>query len=151
MSKSALQIARILFPSEYHSIIQYLSLSDSIQKNCNEFSGRKRYCTCASKQNNKAPSYKGDTMSFEKDLFNQIKAAIPTMNVRRFSKYCGKSDGYYGSITAQALPISTNALLHLAEMLTHVQSHTPSKALDRALVMITETVAHRMQIGRAHV
>jgi hypothetical protein len=93
----------------------------------------------------KAPSYKGDTMSFEKELFNQIKAAIPTMNVRRFSKYCGKSDGYYGSITAQALPISTNALLHLAEMLTQVQSHTPSKALDRALVMITETVAHRMQ------
>lgn len=97
------------------------------------------------RQQVKQREYKGDTMSFEKDLFNQIKAAIPTMNVRRFSRYCGKSDGYYSSITAQALPISTNALLHLAEMLTQVQSHTHSTSLDRALVMISETVASRMQ------
>lgn len=84
-------------------------------------------------------------MTFTNDLYDKIKAAVPDMTVRRFSRYCGRSDGYYGSITAQALPLSTNALIHLAEMLTHMQSLKPSHALDAALVMIAEEVAHRMQ------
>ena len=84
-------------------------------------------------------------MTFTNDLYDKIKAAVPDMTVRRFSRYCGRSDGYYGSITAQALPLSTNALIHLAEMLTHMQSLKPSHALDAALVMIAEEVARRMQ------
>lgn len=84
-------------------------------------------------------------MTFTNDLYGKIKAAVPDMTVRRFSRYCGMSEGYYGSITAQALPVSTNALIHLAEVLTHMQSLKPSHALDAALVMIAEEVARRMQ------
>lgn len=84
-------------------------------------------------------------MTFTNDLYGKIKAAVPDMTVRRFSRYCGMSEGYYGSITAQALPLSTNALIHLAEVLTHMQQIKPSHALDAALVMIAEEVARRMQ------
>lgn len=84
-------------------------------------------------------------MTFTNDLYDKIKAAVPDMTVRRFSRYCGMSEGYYGSITAQALPLSTNALIHLAEVLTHMQQIKPSHALDAALVMIAEEVARRMQ------
>lgn len=84
-------------------------------------------------------------MTFTNDLYDKIKAAVPDMTVRRFSRYCGRSDGYYGSITAQALPLSINALIHLAEVLTHMQQIKPSHALDAALVMIADEVALRMQ------
>lgn len=90
-------------------------------------------------------NYKGDTMTFTNDLYGKIKAAVPDMTVRRFSRYCGMSEGYYGSITAQALPLSTNALIHLAEVLTHMQQIKPSHALDAALAMIADEVARRMQ------
>ena len=83
-------------------------------------------------------------MTFTNDLYDKIKAAVPDMSVRRFSRYCGMSDGYFGSITAQALPLSTNALIHLAEVLTHMQQIKPSHALDAALVMIAEEVARRI-------
>lgn len=90
-------------------------------------------------------NYKGDTMTFTNDLYGKIKAAVPDMTVRRFSRYCGMSDGYYGSVTAQSLPLSTNALIHLAEVLTHMQQIKPSHALDAALAMIADEVARRMQ------
>ena len=84
-------------------------------------------------------------MNFKEDLYEKIKTAVPDMTVRRFSRYCGKSEGYYGSISAQDLPLSTNALLHLAEVLAHMQSIKPSHALGTALTMIAEEVARRMQ------
>lgn len=84
-------------------------------------------------------------MTFKQDLYDKIKTAVPDMTVRRFSRYCGKSDGYYGSITAQSLPLSTDALIHLAEVLMQMQKIKPGQALDAALVMIAEEVARRMQ------
>lgn len=84
-------------------------------------------------------------MKFNKDLYGVIKCAMPEMTVRQFSRYCGRSEGYYGSITAQALPLSTNALLHLAEMLTHRQKLDQTQALNSALAMIAQEVANRMQ------
>jgi len=67
------------------------------------------------------------------------------MTVRRFSRYCGKSEGYYGSIIAQNLDLSTNALIHLAEVLTYKQAHTPCREIKQALFTITEEIADRMQ------
>jgi len=84
-------------------------------------------------------------MDFKSKLYGKIKTAMPDMTVREFSRYCGKSEGYYGSITAQDLPMSTNALLHLAEVLAHAQAKQPSQALNSALTMIAEEVANRMQ------
>ena len=84
-------------------------------------------------------------MNFKNRLYEKIKTAMPDMTVREFSNYCGKSEGYYGSITAQNLELSTNALLHLAEVLSHIQTQQPNPALGTALTMIAEEVADRMQ------
>ena len=43
-------------------------------------------------------------MTFTNDLYDKIKAAVPDMTVRRFSRYCGMSEGYYGSINTQCSP-----------------------------------------------
>ena len=89
-------------------------------------------------------------MSFTKQIFDMASMALPDMTTRTFSRYCGKSDGYYGSITAQSLPLSTDALIHLAEVLTQMQKIKPGQALDAALVMIAEEVAQRMQNISTH-
>ena len=80
-------------------------------------------------------------MNFKNRLYEKIKTAMPDMTVREFSNYCGKSEGYYGSITAQNLELSTNALLHLAEVLSLIQAQQPNPALGTALTMIAEEVA----------
>jgi len=84
-------------------------------------------------------------MDFKNRIYERVKTAMPSMTVRDFSNYCGKSEGYYGSITAQNLELSTNALLHLAEVLSHIQAQQHNLALGSALTMIAEEVADRMQ------
>lgn len=84
-------------------------------------------------------------MTSTKDIYELTQKAIPDMTVRQFSRYCGKSEGYYGSIIAQDLELSTNALIHLAEVLTYKQTHTPCLGIKQALVNITKEIADRMQ------
>ena len=84
-------------------------------------------------------------MKSTKDIYELTQKAIPDMTVRRFSRYCGKSEGYYGSLIAQNLDLSTNALIHLAEVLAHKHTHTPCSCIKKVLVTITEEIADRMQ------
>ena len=84
-------------------------------------------------------------MTFTNDLYDKIKAAVPDMTVRRFSRYCGKSEGYYGSISAQNLPISTHSLLYLSEVLEHKKAESPNKHITELQLMIAQEVARRMQ------
>lgn len=58
-------------------------------------------------------------MALIRDLYEEVKGIFPETTTRQFSNYCGMSDGYYGSVMAQKLPISTNALIVLAEVLEH--------------------------------
>lgn len=91
-------------------------------------------------------------MNFTQTIYNKVYQAMPNITTRSFSRYCGKSAGYYGSITAQNLPISTNALICLAEVLEaskvlHERSLTEQKLRDIELAqqMIADEVATRMQ------
>lgn len=90
-------------------------------------------------------------MTFTRRLFEQVREAIPNTTARTFSKDCGMSDGYYGSITAQNLPISTNALLYLAEVLECrkelMHELTPARlaGIETAQQMIASEIAQRMQ------
>ena len=79
---------------------------------------------------------KGEDVRSTKDIYELTQKAIPDMTVRRFSRYCGKSEGYYGSLIAQNLDISTNALIHLAEVLTYKQTHTPCREINQAFITI---------------
>jgi glutamine synthetase type III len=44
-------------------------------------------------------------------------ALFPELTVRRFSQMLGKSDGYWSSIRAQKLTLSTSALVNLRDTL----------------------------------
>jgi len=85
------------------------------------------------------------TMNFTKHLFLMTSMVLPNITARTFSRYLGKSEGYYGSISAQNLDISTNSLLFLAEVLDHKNSLSPNKRVTELQSMIAQEVARRMQ------
>ena len=90
-------------------------------------------------------------MTFEQKLFEQVCEAVPNTTARTFSRDCGRSEGYYGSITAQKLPITTNALMCLAEVLECrkelMRDITPRKLakIEEVQQMIATEIARRMQ------
>ena len=84
-------------------------------------------------------------MNFTKKLFEKASYALPNITARTFSKYCGKSEGYYGSISAQNLDISTNSLLYLSEVLETKNATSPNRYIAELQTMITEEIASRMR------
>jgi len=90
-------------------------------------------------------------MTFPQQLYRRIAEALPGTTTRTFSRYCGMSEGYYGSICAQNLPISTNALICLAEVLDQIiavkESFQPRTAMSLRVVQqtIAEEIASRTQ------
>ena len=56
-------------------------------------------------------------MTFTEELYQHISSLYSGMTVRGFSKLCGKSEGYYGSMKAQNLELATSAITHLIEEL----------------------------------
>ena len=65
--------------------------------------------------------------NFSQTLYEQICIAFPSTTARTFSKDCDMSEGYWGSIQAQQLPISTKALNSLAntmDMKANIVAHT---------------------------
>lgn len=84
------------------------------------------------------------TMSFTKQLYEMTSLALPCVTARTFSRYLGKSEGYYGSVTAQNLDISTNSLLFLSEVLDRKNSTSPSERIAEVQSLIAQEVARRM-------
>jgi hypothetical protein len=54
-------------------------------------------------------------MTFTEELYEKISNLYVGMTVRGFSKLCGKSEGYYGSMKAQNLELSSSAISYLME------------------------------------
>lgn len=90
-------------------------------------------------------------MTFERKLFEQVREAIPNTTAKTFSRDCGRSVGYYGSITAQKLSITTNALICLAEVMECrkelMRDMTPRKLakIEEVQQMIAAEIASRIQ------
>jgi hypothetical protein len=70
------------------------------------------------KENNK--------MTFTEELYQHISSLYSGMTVRGFSKLCGKSEGYYGSMKAQNLELATSAITHLIEELEQRKMAAPA-------------------------
>ena len=65
--------------------------------------------------------------NFSQTLYEQICIAFPSTTARTFSKDCDMSEGYWGSTQAQQLPLSTKALINLAntmDMKANIVAHT---------------------------
>ena len=56
-------------------------------------------------------------MTFTEELYQHISSLYSGMTVRGFSKLCGKSEGYFGSMKAQNLELATSAITYLLEEL----------------------------------
>lgn len=90
-------------------------------------------------------------MTITKKLFEAVREAIPNTTARTFSRDCGMSEGYYGCISSQNLPMSTNALIFLAEVLECrkelLRDMTPRRLtlIEDAQKMIAREIASRMQ------
>ena len=84
-------------------------------------------------------------MNFTNQIYAHLSASMPNMTARKFSSYCGMSEGYFGSLTAQGLEISTNALFHLAEVINQHTRKSASLELHRSIDMMASEIARRMQ------
>ncbi len=90
-------------------------------------------------------------MSFTKQLFEMTSMVLPGVTARTFSRYLGKSEGYYGSISAQNLAISTNGLLFLSEVLEQHNTRSQEndgnqyKYITEIQTLIAQEIARRMQ------
>lgn len=89
---------------------------------------------------------------FSNQLYAQIIKILPDTTSRSFSRDCGMSEGYWGSIQSQKLPISTQALIHLLEALEHKKSVSRYNnntrhmdAIKRIQATITEEIANRSE------
>lgn len=89
-------------------------------------------------------------MNNNDQIFELTNQLIPDLTSRKFSVMCGKSEGYYGSITAQKLELSRSALLGLIDAIEQIKvkalstdtlAHTTD--LDRLTSLIYETIAER--------
>ena len=56
-------------------------------------------------------------MNFTEELYERVNKLYAGMTVRGFSKLCGKSESYYGSMKTQNLELTTSAITHLMEEL----------------------------------
>lgn len=85
-------------------------------------------------------------MSFTTDIYDEIRRILPNSSVRDFSEMCGRSSGYYGSITSQGVEISDDALMNLLIGLESIKRSgviTNLSAVSRIQKIISDELANR--------
>lgn len=93
--------------------------------------------------------------TFEQELYEAIGRAFPGLTVRTMSRLLGKSSGYWSSVTSQNLPLSTDALTHLSEVIECQQIMYPmdsrrGQRLADAQQLICEQLSARLEVLRAY-
>jgi glutamine synthetase type III len=87
---------------------------------------------------------------FEDRLFEMVTALFPELTVRRFSQMLGKSDGYWSSIKAQDLTLSTSALVNLRDTLEArkiliSKCGTMNERVEQIQVLIQDELINRFE------
>ena len=93
--------------------------------------------------------------TFEQELYEAVGRAFPGLTVRTMSRLLGKSSGYWSSVTSQNLPLSTDALTHLSEVIECQQIMCPigsrrGQRLADAQQLICEQLSARLEVLRAY-
>lgn len=93
--------------------------------------------------------------TFEQELYEAVGRAFPGLTVRTMSKLLGKSSGYWSSVTSQNLPLSTDALTHLSDVIECQQVMCPldsrrGQRLADAQQLICEQLSARLEVLRAY-
>jgi hypothetical protein len=79
-------------------------------------------------------------MQFNTELYWALSEIYPNLTVRSISKMMGRSQGYWSSVNAQNIAVSTSALVHLLDALTclKIQSMTGSTRFESLILLITK-------------
>lgn len=94
-------------------------------------------------------------LTFEQELYEAVGRAFPGLTVRTMSRLLGKSSGYWSSVTSQNLPLSTDALTHLSDVIECQQVMCPldsrrGQRLADAQQLICEQLSARLEVLRAY-
>jgi hypothetical protein len=89
-------------------------------------------------------------IQFEDRLFGKVTELLPEITVRSFSHMLGKSDGYWSSIKAQNLTLSTSALVNLRDTLEvrkilYSNNHQLNKRVEQIQALIQEELINRFE------
>lgn len=89
-------------------------------------------------------------MRFEEQLYESVCRVFPGTTVRSFSRWMGKSEGYWSSIMAQQLSVSNSALGHLVDVLAvqKLQSQAVPTRVEK-ISQLQELIAEEIS-NRAH-
>ena len=79
-------------------------------------------------------------MQFNTELYWALSEIYPNLTVRSISKMMGKSLGYWSSVNAQNIAVSTSALVHLLDALSclKIQSISGSTRFEKLTLLITK-------------
>jgi hypothetical protein len=93
--------------------------------------------------------------TFEQELYEAVARAFPGLTVRAMSRLLGKSSGYWSSVSSQNLPLSTDALTHLSEVIECQQIMCPpdsrrGQRLADARRLICEQLSVRLELLRSY-
>lgn len=79
-------------------------------------------------------------MQFNTELYWALSEIYPNLTVRSISKMMGKSQGYWSSVNAQNIAVSTSALVHLLDALTclKIQLMPGSTRFERLILLTTK-------------
>jgi hypothetical protein len=93
--------------------------------------------------------------TFEQELYEAVGRAFPGLTVRTMSRLLGKSSGYWSSVTSQNLPLSTDALTHLSDVIECQQVMCPldsrrGQRLADAQQLICEQLSARLEVLSAY-
>ena len=79
-------------------------------------------------------------MQFNTEIFWALSEIYPNLTVRSISKMMGKSQGYWSSVNAQNIAVSTSALVHLLDALTclKIQLMPGSTRFERLILLTTK-------------
>ena len=79
-------------------------------------------------------------MQFNTELYWALSEIYPNLTVRSISKMMGKSQGYWSSVNAQNIAVSTSALVHLLDALSclKIQSISGSTRFEKIKLLNTK-------------
>jgi hypothetical protein len=93
--------------------------------------------------------------TFEQQLYEAMGHAYPGLTVRSMSKFLGKSTGYWSSMTSQKLPLPTETLMYLSDLVECQKIMLPwgsgrALKLEKVQSLLCEEFSARLAMIRSY-
>ena len=93
--------------------------------------------------------------TFEQQLYEAMGQAYPGLTVRSMSKLLGKSSGYWSSMTSQKLPLPTETLMYLSDLVECQKIMLPwgsgrALKLEKVQSLLCEEFSARLTVIRSY-